>query len=170
MKSLLSLALLLLGIQFSAMAQTAADHTSGLTWYTDLAKARELSDATKKPIFGFFTGSDWCGWCRKLQSDVFAKEAFVTWAKKNVILLELDFPRRKELPAELAQQNQALQQAFQIKGYPTIWLFYITEDQATHNLNLNSLGSLGYPQGAEEGKEEVKFLNDANQILTKGQN
>ncbi len=170
MKSFLFLALLLLGIQFSGLAQTASGNAGGLDWHTDLTKARALSDASKKPIFGFFTGSDWCGWCRKLQSDVFAKSAFVTWAKKNVILLELDFPRRKQLPAELVQQNQALQQALGIQGYPTIWLFTVTEDKTTHNLNLNTLGSLGYPAGSEVGKEEVKFLDDANLILAKGKN
>ncbi len=168
MKSLIFLALFLLGIQFSGMAQTTPANIGGLSWYTDLTKARELSDATKKPIFGFFTGSDWCGWCKKLQADVFAKDAFVAWAKKNVILLELDFPRRTQLPAELAQQNQALQQALGIKGYPTIWLFTVTEDQANKSLNLNTLGSLGYPTGSEIGKEEVKFLNDANLVLANG--
>ncbi|MFN0213195.1 MAG: thioredoxin family protein [Saprospiraceae bacterium] len=168
MKSLIFLSLFLLGIQVSGMAQTAPANASGLSWHTDLAKARELSDATKKPIFGFFTGSDWCGWCRKLQSDVFVKDAFVAWAKKNVILLELDFPRRTQLPAELVQQNQALQQALGVRGYPTIWLFTVSEDQTNHNLNLNTLGSLGYPSGAEMGKEEVKFLGDADLILAKG--
>jgi hypothetical protein len=59
--------LLILGIQTSVLAQTPA--AEGLTWYTDLAKAREISDAQKIPIFAFFTGSDWCGWCHKLQAD-----------------------------------------------------------------------------------------------------
>ncbi len=167
MKSVVLLALFVMGMQYSGLAQTAPVETGGLSWYTDIAKARELSDASKKPIFGFFTGSDWCGWCRKLQADVFAKEAFVTWANKNVILLELDFPRRKQLPAELAQQNQALQQALKVQGYPTIWIFTVTEDQASRRFNLNTLGSLGYPQGAEVGKEEVKFLSDAELIMAK---
>lgn len=157
--------LFLLGAQVSCQAQSAPANTEALTWYTDLGKARELSDAQNKPIFGFFTGSDWCGWCRKLQNDVFAKPAFVEWAAKNVILLELDFPRRKQLPVELQQQNQALQQAFRITGYPTIWLFNVTTDSSNQNLNLEALGSLGYPQGSEMGKEEVKFLNDANAVL-----
>jgi len=170
MKSVVFFFLFLLGTQFSVMAQTSEGNANGLRWHTDLAKARELSDASKKPIFGFFTGSDWCGWCRKLQSDVFNKPAFVEWAKKNVILLELDFPRRKELSAELMQQNQSLQQAFNVRGYPTIWLFNVTEDPATHNLNLSALGSLGYPQGSEVGKEEVKFLSDANLILANKKN
>ena len=168
MKSVVLIGLFLSCILSSGMAQTATEPTGGLSWYTDFAQARALSDSTSKPIFGFFTGSDWCGWCHKLQADVFAKEAFVVWAKENAILLELDFPRRTPQSPELVQQNQALQQAFQIKGYPTIWLFYVNEDPATHNLNLSALGSLGYPQGAEKGKEEVQFLNDANRILANG--
>ena len=36
---------------------------------------------------------------------------------ENVILLELDFPRRKQLPAELAQQNQGTQQAFKVTDH-----------------------------------------------------
>jgi len=140
----------------------------GLVWYTDIMKAQELSKSTKKPIFAFFTGSDWCGWCIKLQKDVFAKPEFIKWAKKNVVLLELDFPRRKQLSPELIQQNQGLQQTFQVQAYPTIWMFYLEKDPATNKFNINGLGSCGYPVGAEPGKEEIKFLKDANAILEKG--
>jgi len=165
MKSLLFFVLVLFSTQVSCLAQGEANNAGKLTWYTDLGKAREISDAKHKPIFGFFTGSDWCGWCRKLQSDVFSKPAFVEWASRNVVLLELDFPRRKQLPAELTQQNQSLQQAFKITGYPTVWLFYVSEGSTVGSMNLSALGSLGYPQGAETGKEELKFLGDANAIL-----
>ena len=54
-----------------------------LVWQTDLMKAHDLSLTGKKPIFAFFTGSDWCGWCHKLQREVFAKPEFITWAKKK---------------------------------------------------------------------------------------
>ncbi len=168
MKPVIFVVLLLIGLPFSGKAQSEPANASALTWYTDLSKARAASDASHKPVFGFFTGSDWCGWCRKLQSDVFSKSAFISWAKKNVVLLELDFPRRKQLPEELAQQNQALQQAFKLQGYPTIWIFYASVDKTTNKINLEALGSLGYPQGAEAGKEEVKFINDANALLAKG--
>ena len=144
-----------------------AQHGDGLEWHTDLMKANELSKASHKPIFGFFTGSDWCGWCHKLEHDVFAKPAFVKWAKENVILLELDFPRRKELPQELQQQNNSLQQAFQVQGYPTIWYFGVTQDVASGKMNINAFGSQGYPSGAEPGKEEVTFLKAAEEIMAK---
>ena len=145
-----------------------SEHPSnGLKWYTSLLEAQKISNTTHKPIFGFFTGSDWCGWCMKLHHDVLDKPSFVEWAKKNVILLELDYPRRKQLSPELSQQNNELQQVFQVQGFPTVWLFYLTDDANTHKRNIDPLGSLGYPQGSEPGKEDEKFLHDANIILSK---
>lgn len=144
---------------------SSGEEKGGLMWYSDLNEVHKLSLETGKPIFGFFTGSDWCGWCMRLQREVFAKEAFIDWAKKNVILLELDFPRKKQLPDELRKQNQDLQRAFQVTGYPTVWIFRSTKDETTNNFKLSALGKLGYPRGAEKGKEEVKFLEDANKVL-----
>lgn len=135
-----------------------------LTWYTDLAKVQQISQKTNKPIFAFFTGSDWCGWCHKLQRDVFAKPEFIQWANEKVVLLELDFPRRKTLPAELAKQNMELQRTFGIQGYPTIWLFFV-KDKADKQKEVAPLGSLGYPSGATPGQEQVKFLETANALL-----
>ncbi len=152
----------------SKPAEKKEDNTP-LVWVTDVMKADSISKKTNKPIFGFFTGSDWCGWCHKLQNDVFAKADFIKWAKEKVVLLELDFPRRKQLPQALQQQNQSLAQAFQVSGYPTVWLFSLVKDSAdNNNIKLNALGSLGYPSGAVLGKEEVKFLETANDILAKG--
>lgn len=145
---------------------TAVVDTTPLFWYSDVMKADSVSKKTSKPIFGFFTGSDWCGWCHKLQREVFAKPDFIKWAKEKVVLLELDFPRRKQLPQELQQQNQGLAQAFQIQGYPTVWLFTLMRDSSNNNsIKLNALGSLGYPSEAITGKEEIKFLENANSIL-----
>jgi protein disulfide-isomerase len=151
----------------SLFAQAPKPAHEELQWYTDLVAANEQSRLTKKPVFAFFTGSDWCGWCMKLQNEVFSKKAFVKWAKEKVILLELDFPRKTQLAPELAQQNNGLQQAFQVQGFPTVWMFFAEQDKTTNKLNITPLGSCGYPQGAEAGHEEVKFLADANAILAK---
>lgn len=148
---------------FSQSSAKTAEN--GLVWYTNLQEVHEISAKTNKPIFAFFTGSDWCGWCKRLQANVFVKQAFIEWASKNVILLELDFPRSKPLTPELSKQNAELQQALAVRGYPTVWLMYTEKNESTNTINLNTLGSLGYPQGAEPGKEEVKFLSDAAQIM-----
>ena len=136
-----------------------------LVWHTSLTEASEVSIKTHKPVFAFFTGSDWCGWCIKLNANVFSKEAFIAWAEKNVVLLELDFPRRKQLAPELAKQNNDLQQTFQVQGFPTVWIFNTEKDTKTNTLKIAALGNLGYPSGAEAGKEEVKFISTANSIM-----
>jgi thioredoxin-related protein len=145
----------------------ALKEETGLSWYTDIIKASEISKASHKPLFAFFTGSDWCVWCKKLQNDVFSKPEFIQWAKKNVVLVELDFPRRKTLSPELTQQNASLQQTFRVQGYPTVWMFFLNKSADASKYDIDALGSLGYPGGAEPGKEEIKFLKDANILLEK---
>ena len=157
--------LALIAITFTATQTIFAQETrNGLTWYTDVQQAYAVSSKTQKPIFGFFTGSDWCGWCKRLQAAVFAKPEFQAWAKKNVVLLELDFPRMKQLPEKQAQQNAELQNVFQVGGYPTVWLFNLDKDKKTQKFNISALGSLGYPR-SEPGQEAATFLASANDIL-----
>src|ERR1043165_2382217 len=120
----------LLSVLFSLAAcrLAAQEVKDGLTWYTDINQVYELSNKSHKPIFAFFTGSDWCGWCHRLEHNVYSKPGFKEWAKKNVILLELDFPRNKKLPDALMQQNAGLQQFFGVQGYPTVWVFFMHKD------------------------------------------
>jgi protein disulfide-isomerase len=63
-----------------------------VVWHTDLNKAIDLANKENKPLMLFFTGSDWCGWCKKLQKEVFMQSEFKKWAQENVILVEVDFP------------------------------------------------------------------------------
>jgi thioredoxin-related protein len=152
---------------YLAPVQASAQAKDSLTWYTDVMKANEISTATGKPIFALFTGSDWCIWCKRLQNNVFSKPEFIEWAKKNVVLLELDFPRTKKLSPELTKQNQDLLQQFKVTGFPTVWMFFLNMDEKAKQITITPLGSFGYPQNPEPGKEQVKFLQDANNILQK---
>lgn len=168
--SVLTIALMLSSFIFSEEKPVKAieeetTEEAGLEWHTDINEVHRISESSGKPIFAFFTGSDWCGWCKKLQRNVFAKDAFVEWANDNVVLLELDFPRKTKLDSVTMAQNYSLQQAFGVRGYPTIWIFNTTINDSTKQMNISALGSLGYPSGAEPGKEEVKFLESANLIL-----
>ncbi len=143
---------------------SAQEQKFGLTWYTDIQKVNELSNKLNKPVFAFFTGSDWCGWCHKLEKDVFSKPNFQAWAKKNVIMLEVDFPHNKQLPANLTKQNNDLQGFFQVQGYPTIWIFKMNKDKTTGKFSIAAYGSLGYPR-SEPGQEEKTFLDNLENIM-----
>jgi protein disulfide-isomerase len=101
-----------------------------------------------------------------LQKDVFAKKAFIDWAKESVILLELDFPKRVPQKREQQIQNQNLQRALGVSGYPTVWLMN-SELKDNGGYHLIKLGKLGYPRGGEKGKEEVQFLLEAKTILNR---
>ena len=112
-------------------------------WLVKIEDAYAESQRTGKPILANFTGSDWCHWCKKLDKAVFIHKEFKDWANKNVVLLELDYPRRKQIPNQIRQQNSDLQRAFGISGYPTVWLFDLTQDNAGQ-FNVNALGKTGY--------------------------
>lgn len=150
MKKFALICLLVLG-SFAANAQDQ-------TWYDNVDKAMEASKKSKKPLMLFFTGSDWCGWCIRLQKEVFKTPEFTQWAKDNVILVELDFPRRKQLAPEIAQQNMQLQQSFAVQGYPTVW--FVNASKKDGKTNFDQLGRTGYVAGGP-----TAWLASANQIL-----
>lgn len=130
-----------------------------LTWHTDMNKAYELAAKENKALMLFFTGSDWCGWCIRLQNEVLKTPDFEKWAKDNVVLVELDFPRKTPLDKNTQIQNYQMQKMFNVRGYPTVY-FAKPEKTSEGKKNLNTLGSTGYVYGGAE-----KWLEVANNIV-----
>ena len=93
---------------------------SGVAWLTDFQKATQLAQAENKKILINFTGSDWCGWCIKLEREVFSKQEFMNYAREHYVLVKCDFPKGTKLPASLEQQNKALAKKYKVRGFPTI--------------------------------------------------
>jgi protein disulfide-isomerase len=91
-------------------------------WLTSHKEALEMAAEENRPILVDFTGSDWCGWCVKLQKDIFTKSEWQDFAKENLVLLELDFPNAKPQSDELKAQNAGLQKKFGVNGFPTLVL------------------------------------------------
>lgn len=127
-------------------------------WLINFDKAAEISMKTGKPILANFTGSDWCGWCVKLKKEVFVKPAFKKWAEENVVLLELDYPRRTPQAENIKKQNRELQQFFKVRGYPTLHIF--TVGVAEGKTQITSLGKTGYVAGGP-----TPWIANANKFL-----
>lgn len=89
-------------------------------WITDYDQALATAKAQNKKVFLNFTGSDWCGWCIKLDKEVFSQKEFLDYAKENYILVKIDFPSRSKLPDDLNRQNETLAKKYKIKGFPSI--------------------------------------------------
>jgi len=129
-----------------------------LIWHTDLKEAAEIAIKEDKQILLFFTGSDWCGWCTKLQNDVFKTSDFEKWSK-DLVLVELDFPRRSAQDQKTKAQNKQLKNTFGVRGFPTI--HFVNLDKKTDGkINLKNLGKIGYDRGGVK-----KWLNAANTII-----
>ena len=111
----------LLAAVVAAVVCTAA-FSAELKWSEDLDAALAVAKSSGKTVLVDFTGSDWCGYCIKLENEVLSKDAFKEWADKDLVLVELDFPRKKEQPAELKARNSALREKYEVPGYPTVIL------------------------------------------------
>ena len=89
-------------------------------WMTDLAKAQAKAKNEKKMVFMDFNGSDWCPPCKQLRKTVLNSQTFQDFAKKNLVLVDVDFPHAKQQTEELKEANKALSTKFSIQGLPTV--------------------------------------------------
>src|SRR6202011_5220767 len=89
-------------------------------WETDLKKAQEQAKANNNLVLLDFPGSDGCGYCMQMDREILSPPAFKDYANKNLVLVEIDFPRRKSQSVNLRKQNQQLAEEYRIQGFPTI--------------------------------------------------
>lgn len=140
-------AILLLTASFAI----AAPPSKPAKWLDDFTAAKAEATKAGKPILADFTGSDWCPWCIKLESEILSQKAFRDYAGTNLVLFIADFPRQKKLPARVTKQNQDLQKTYQIEGYPTVLLL---------DADGKVLGKTGYIQGGPD-----PFIANLKQLL-----
>jgi protein disulfide-isomerase len=117
----------------------------GITWMTNYEEAVQKAKKEKKELLLNFTGSDWCGWCKRLDAEVFTQAAFIKFADENLVCVKLDFPRRTKIDAQLQKQNYELARKHMIRGYPTILI--LSGDE-------NVLLRTGYQRGGPENYVE----------------
>lgn len=110
-------------------------------WTTSYEEGQQDAKAHNKLVLLDFTGSDWCGWCIMLEREVFSKPQFKEYASKNLVLVELDFPKRKPMPDAIKIQNVKLARRYQVQGFPTIIVL---------NGDGKMVGELGYMEGGPE--------------------
>jgi len=118
--------------------KTEAPPPAEATWLTNFETAQARARSEKKLLLIEFTGSDWCPPCIILGRQVFSQPEFKDYAAQYLVLLEVDFPRTKELSAEQRAANEKLAEQFGIDGLPTIILL---------DPSGRKVGELGYMPG-----------------------
>lgn len=114
----------------------------GDEWLTDFEAAKKNAAEKKLPILVDFSGSDWCGWCIKLEKEVFSRKEFKRYAKDSLVLFLADFPSRKKQSETVKKQNRALAEKYGVRGYPTVLLL---------DADGKVLARTGYRKGGAKG-------------------
>jgi protein disulfide-isomerase len=130
---------------------TDAGKSSGI-WQTDYKQALAQAAQEKKRVLLDFTGSDWCPYCIQMDKEVLTQPEFRVFAARKLVLVKLDFPRKKKMPPAEAEQNQKLQQEFTIEGFPT----YVLLNPAGTEMRRQ----VGYLEGGP--KEFIKWAQSGN--------
>lgn len=107
-------------------------------WTTDYNAALAAASGSNRKVFLFFTGSDWCGWCKRLDAEILGTSEFQEYARENLILVKLDFPQSIPQSAQLKAQNAELSQKYKIEGFPTVVVL---------NASGRTVGRTGYTRG-----------------------
>ena len=129
-------------------------------WELDWKKATERAKAEGKDLLVNFTGSDWCGWCIKLDKEVFTQGDFAEKAGKHFVFVFLDFPNAPELKEKVVDPKlaQELKEKFSVRGFPSILLV---------NADGNAWGKTGYRRGGPENylKHLEEMRGNKNAVL-----
>ena len=152
-----SVAVLLASRVFAAEAPAAEAKDP---WRTDFDASLATAGEQGRAVLLDFTGSDWCVWCHRLDNEVFSKQAFLDYARDNLVLVKLDFPEKIKLPAELEAQNHGLSDKYGVTGYPTI---VIVDAKGTE------IGRLGYMEGGAKTfvRAVKKAIADSKNTIAK---
>ena len=113
-------------------------------WQTDFTVAKDVASKENKPIILVFQGSDWCAPCIKLDREIWSTDTFIKYAKQNYVLLQADFPRRKQnaVSDTQAASNAKLAETYNKNG---IFPFVVVLDS-----NGKVLGETGYKKTTPE--------------------
>lgn len=100
----------------------AQTQKSGLQWKSFSEGLVEAEKTKKKILLAVYT--DWCGWCKKMDKEVYADNSVEKYIAEKYVVIKLN----AESDAKLEYQKESLTQrqmshAFGVTGYPsTIFL------------------------------------------------
>lgn len=94
-----------------------------LQWSPTFKEALQKSKKENKPVLIYFTGSDWCAPCKILDTELFHTDKFKALSDRDLVLLEVDIPRRIDLltPKKM-RENYMLQHKYGVQSFPTLMM------------------------------------------------
>lgn len=125
------------------LACAQLSRADGLEWLSDLDAAKEKAKQENKFILLYFSGSDWCPACKKMQAEVFDQSEFADFARSKFVLVQADLPRYKPIGHLQMQANKALEKTFRVTSVPTV-VVLMPDGRELHRLGFVSGGPAGF--------------------------
>ncbi len=151
---LLIISFLIFGLKPIGASDVATSGAEPGQWTMDFDAAKKAAAERNLPILINFTGSDWCGWCKIMDSRVFAEQEWKDYAKDKLLLVTIDFPNDASIvPEPFVARNQALAEQFEVQGFPTYVL--LKSDASTEVARL----------GAGRDKTPGSFIEEVEAAL-----
>lgn len=148
-KTLLMSAALFAGFMAFGGTSTPAGFTDDLD--AALVRARENG----KFVYVCFSGSDWCGWCIKLEKEVFSDSAFAAAVKDDYELVFVDSPRDKSRLSEKAKaKNPSITKAYKVRGFPTFVILKSDGSEVTRGSAYRPGGAAAYAEMLKDIKQD----------------
>jgi thioredoxin-related protein len=110
------------GSNGSAANGNAAPVVNQIQWTSNYSVGMQQAAKEGKNVFLYFTGSDWCGWCKKLDQEVLSQAEFANATGSKFVFVKLDYPMNKAGDEAQVQQNARLKQQYGVTGFPTVVL------------------------------------------------
>ncbi len=148
--------LLILLLLASAVSTTLPGEKSELKWKKLDAGLVEAKRANKVILMDVYT--DWCKWCKKLDSDVYGNDKVAKVLNKEFVLVKINAESSSPVTYKgRTSSEMELAQALGVNGYPTI--FFLDQDGEP----INSLG--GYVD-ADRFLPIVKYFGEGHYKTT----
>ncbi len=124
-----------------------------IVWHSSLEEAQQIAEVENKNLFLYFTGSDWCPWCKKMRTEILENEAFEKIASSLFVFVLVDFPKHNYLSSSEQAQNENLRQQYAVEGFPMVVLV---------DNNLEFISILGYlpTTGTKYAKHLKRLLSE----------
>lgn len=124
MKKLLSMVIIFAASFSFAVTYPTPGASVPAGFVDDFKTAMEDAKETGRFVFACFSGSDWCGWCVRLEKEVFSageEGSFAAALKDDYVFVFIDLPSKRDiLLSPLAkEQNEKLVKEYKIQGFPT---------------------------------------------------
>lgn len=138
-------------------ATATSDTSTPAGWTDDFSAAKKQAQDEGKDLFVVFSGSDWCGWCMRLEEDIFSKDGFVEEISETFVPVFIDMPNNKSLLSKKARkQNPMLAAQYGVDSFPTVLLMDSDGDVFAVS---------GYMQGGPD-----KYLDSVKKMTETGKN